>query len=235
MICSPVLSFNPSCDVVRSHASAIPTGRLQPSMNLSHAATVILSEIFARRCGALTPAPLASAATSVAAAAAGEAEATLGEASSGGAGGSEAGTELTAEGGADGAAAESGGARRGLSEPVSQQELELLMRRVRAGGCEGGAGGRRLSRCLPIFLFSSFFLSFCLCLRHERHRELRRGPLRPVWASGCGRCMARSAPCAPLAVKALGCDGGAWVVALRAGVRHSGGGWALRRRGHTRK
>ncbi|GLI70532.1 hypothetical protein VaNZ11_015447 [Volvox africanus] len=34
-----------------SHACAIPTGRLQPSMNLSHAVAVALGEIFSRRCG----------------------------------------------------------------------------------------------------------------------------------------------------------------------------------------
>ncbi|GFR45206.1 hypothetical protein Agub_g6601, partial [Astrephomene gubernaculifera] len=40
-----------------SHACAVPTGRLQPSMNLSHAVAVVLGELFSRRCGLLQPTP----------------------------------------------------------------------------------------------------------------------------------------------------------------------------------
>lgn len=43
----------PSNPVVLSHACAIPTGRVQPSMNLSHAVAVVLGELFSRRCGLL--------------------------------------------------------------------------------------------------------------------------------------------------------------------------------------
>lgn len=52
-----------------SHACALPTGRLQPSMNLSHAAAVVLSQCFelrvapdSRPAAAPAPAPAASAA-----------------------------------------------------------------------------------------------------------------------------------------------------------------------------
>ncbi|GLC72152.1 hypothetical protein PLESTF_001212600 [Pleodorina starrii] len=48
-----------------SHACAIPTGRLQPSMNLSHAVATVLAELFSRRCGLLDIAPTPAAAAAV--------------------------------------------------------------------------------------------------------------------------------------------------------------------------
>ncbi|GIL89509.1 hypothetical protein Vretimale_1925 [Volvox reticuliferus] len=51
-----------------SHACAIPTGRLQPSMNLSHAVAVVLAELFSRRCGLMkiaSPAEVAQAAVGI--------------------------------------------------------------------------------------------------------------------------------------------------------------------------
>ncbi len=66
----PDLTTTPPHDSVcpSSHACAIPTGRLQPSMNLSHAVAVVLAELYGRRSGALVlqpPAPPVDAAVPV--------------------------------------------------------------------------------------------------------------------------------------------------------------------------
>ncbi|EFJ46240.1 hypothetical protein VOLCADRAFT_118107 [Volvox carteri f. nagariensis] len=117
------------------HACAIPTGRLQPSMNLSHAVAVVLGEIFSRRCGLLgvtSPAEAAQAAADLDAAGS----------SDGGTGGqSPHGGDCDGGGGTV-------GARTGACSTTSAQEVDLLVRKVAAvaeavgiSGEEGSGGG----------------------------------------------------------------------------------------------
>jgi hypothetical protein len=125
-----------------SYACAIPTGRLQPSMNLSHAVSTVLAECYSRRCGLLD---VATAPTAVAAA-----DAAVGE------GGFPA-LPLPAPGDADSAAAaptassHTPGGQRLLpavqagQQPADAQELELLLQKAAAVAQAAGLSGAEAS------------------------------------------------------------------------------------------
>ncbi|KAG2498757.1 hypothetical protein HYH03_003496 [Edaphochlamys debaryana] len=142
-----------------SHACAIPTGRLQPSMNLSHAVSVVLAELFSRRSGLLAVGPAsappssgsglkqgADAASTAAADGAQPASADRSEPAahlntgSDAAGSAGGGTAELSEGGDSAAAGRlapagpgggSAGADPGL-QPASAREVELLLEKAAA-------------------------------------------------------------------------------------------------------
>ncbi|KAG2454033.1 hypothetical protein HYH02_001074 [Chlamydomonas schloesseri] len=112
-----------------SHASAIPTGRVQPSMNLSHAVSAVLAEVFSRRCGLLAV---------DSAAAVDEAAAAVDEAASSSGGGSGSGSRQLLRMPAGGAAAVG---RPLPASPPGATAAAAIAAAGRVGGRYGGGAG----------------------------------------------------------------------------------------------
>ncbi|KXZ52047.1 hypothetical protein GPECTOR_10g1070 [Gonium pectorale] len=143
-----------------SHACAIPTGRLQPSMNLSHAATVVLAEIFSRRCGLLHPASAADGNRAADAMDRGPPAAADAEASAAATRASPSPEVTQRLAGAGVGGPPGSGPLDAASLPATAAEVDLLVRKVAAvaeavgmsgeEGTGGGNGGNHGRRRLPV-------------------------------------------------------------------------------------
>ncbi|PNW78901.1 hypothetical protein CHLRE_09g393876v5 [Chlamydomonas reinhardtii] len=123
-----------------SYASAIPTGRVQPSMNLSHAVAAVLAELFSRRCGLLAVASAVAVDEAAAAVDAAGIGGGGGGSGSGGAseGGSGSGTRPLLRMPVGGSAAED--ARVSTSLPPGATAAAAIAAAGLVGGRHGGGG-----------------------------------------------------------------------------------------------